>query len=89
MRFLRPREVVQMIGVSRATLWRMVRAGQFPPPVRITIRNRGYLLESVETWMRARAEGRPLGIWVAEAEAHSISPSTARSEPRLAKRRSG
>ena len=59
MRFLRPRQVLEMIGVSRTTLWRMVPAGQFPRPVCITERNRGYLLESVQAWMAARAEGRP------------------------------
>ena len=37
----------------------MVQAGHFPRPVCITERNRGYLLESVEAWMTARAEGRP------------------------------
>jgi prophage regulatory protein len=59
-RFLRPRQVVEMIGVSRTTLWRMVQAGSFPRPLWITARSQGYLLESVEAWMRARAEGRPL-----------------------------
>jgi prophage regulatory protein len=61
-RFLRPRQVLEMIGVSRTTLWRMVQAGTFPRPVCITERNRGYLLESVETWMRARAEGCPFDV---------------------------
>jgi len=46
-----------MIGVSRTTLWRMVQAGTFPRPVRITERNRGYLLEAVEAWMKARMDG--------------------------------
>ena len=60
MRFIRPTEVLRMIGVSRTTLWRMVQAGAFPRPVRITDRSRGYLLEDVEAWMKARAE-RPSG----------------------------
>ena len=59
MQFIRPRQVLEMIGVSRMTLWRMVQAGTFPPPVRITERNRGYLREAVEAWMKDRAEGRP------------------------------
>ena len=53
MRFIRPRQVVEMIGVSRTTLWRMVQAGTFPRPVRITERNCGFLLETVEAWMKA------------------------------------
>ena len=58
MRFVRPREVLEMIGVSRTTLWRMVQAGAFPRPVRITIRNNGFVLEAVEEWMKARTAGR-------------------------------
>ena len=57
MQFIRPRRVLEMIGVSRTTLWRMVQAGTFPRPVRITERNRGYLLEAVEAWMKARMDG--------------------------------
>jgi prophage regulatory protein len=59
MRFIRAAEVLNMIGVSRTTLWRMVRSGVFPAPIRITSRNRGYLLQDVEAWMRARAEPLP------------------------------
>ena len=57
MRFIRPRQVLEMIGVSRSTLRRMVREGSFPQPVRITKRNAGYVLEPVEAWMRARTQG--------------------------------
>jgi hypothetical protein len=46
-----------MIGVSRRTLWRMVRDGTFPQPVRVTERNVGYVLEAVEAWMQARTQG--------------------------------
>ena len=59
MKFVRPRQVLEMIGVSRTTLWRMVQCGAFPPPVRITQRNSGYVLEAVEEWMKARATGAP------------------------------
>jgi len=45
--------------VSRTTLWRMVQAGAFPQPVRITERNRGFLLEAVEAWMKARTDAQP------------------------------
>src|SRR5688572_2282334 len=60
MQFIRPRQVLEMIGVSRVTLWRMVQAGTFPRPVQITERNRAYLRDAVEAWMKARVEGLPL-----------------------------
>ena len=78
MRFLRPRQVLEMIGVSRTTLWRMVQAGSFPRPVWITERNQGYLLDSVEAWMRARADGRPF-----DAAATRIAPARSGADGRV------
>jgi len=77
-----------MIGVSRTTLWRMVRAGNFPRPVCITARNRGYLLKSVEAWMRARAEGPPFEA-VAPTTARVRSGAAGRAAAGLAQRRAG
>jgi prophage regulatory protein len=54
-RFIRTRQVLDMIGVGRTTLWKMVQAGTFPRPVRITERSSGYLLDTVEQWMRLKA----------------------------------
>jgi prophage regulatory protein len=68
-RFIRPRQVVEMIGVSRTTLWRMVQAGTFPRPVRITERNCGFLLETVEAWMKTRAAGM---AWEPEGASDSL-----------------
>lgn len=65
MRFIRTRQVLEMIGVRRTTLWKMVQAGGFPRPVRITERSSGYLLDAVEQWMRLRAQSLP---WQPEAE---------------------
>jgi len=57
MRFIRTRQVLEMIGVGRTTLWELVRDGCFPSPVRLTERVSGYQLEAVEEWMRLRAQG--------------------------------
>ena len=85
MRFIRPRQVVEMIGVSRTTLWRMVQAGTFPRPVRITERNCGFLLETVEAWMKARAAGL---TWELEGatDAREVPPRERRTGLALARR---
>lgn len=85
MRFIRPRQVLEMIGVSRSTLRRMVQDGSFPQPVRITKRNAGYLLEAVEAWMRARTQGRdrPEPVVIAVSRRTEASPRE-RSKPALA-----
>jgi len=88
MRFLRPRQVLEMIGVSRTTLWRMVRAGHFPRPVCITERNRGYLLKSVEAWMRARAAGCPFDAEAART-ARARGGAAGRGITWLVQRRAG
>ena len=75
MRFVRPHEVLGMIGVSRSTLWRMVQAGTFPQPVRITTRNSGYVLEAVEGWMAARAAGLPWSPRVVEGSTGGRRPA--------------
>ena len=87
-RFLRPRQVLEMIGVSRTTLWRMVQAGNFPRPVCITERNRGYLLKSVEAWMRARAAGCPFDAEAART-ARARGGAAGRGMTRLVQRRAG
>ncbi len=90
MRFLRPRQVLEMIGVSRTTLWRMVQAGSFPRPIWITDGSQGYLLESVEAWMRARAEGRPFDVVPADkAHARGGGPAAVRAVTSPARRRAG
>jgi len=73
-RFIRPRQVLEMIGVSRSTLRRMVQEGSFPQPVRITKRNAGYVLEAVEAWMQARTQGL---VW----DASSAGAASLRTEP--------
>ena len=90
MQFIRPRQVLEMIGVSRTTLWRMVQAGCFPPPVRITERNRGYLREAVEAWMKDRTEGRPLAaIAVDSSTARGAALVSAPAASNLRRRRLG
>jgi prophage regulatory protein len=85
-RFVRPREVLEMIGVSRTTLWRMVQSGAFPPPVRITTRNNGFVLEAVEEWMKARTLGR---AWEPPAQPESQIRLDQLAGPRAASGTSG
>ena len=75
MRFIRTRQVLEMIGVGRTTLWKMVQEGSFPRPVEITERNSGYLLEAVEEWMQLRTQGLP---WQPKGRGRTSSHGPAR-----------
>ena len=62
-RVLRAPEVVSEIGVSKATLYRWVRSGQFPPPIKLGGHSVGWLREEIDAWLA----GRPHGGGEAEA----------------------
>ena len=79
-----------MIGVSRTTLWRMVREGTFPRPVRITERNVGYVLEAVEAWMQVRTQGLiPEPVGEGATNPRRLPSGARRRELELARHASG
>lgn len=49
-RFLREEEVVAVTSLSRATIWRLVKANQFPPPVNITPGRVGWRESAIAGW---------------------------------------
>jgi len=51
---IRTTQVLDMLGVSRVTLYRWVRAGRFPKPLAASGRAFGYRLADVEAWMDAQ-----------------------------------
>ena len=52
--FLTPRAVCERVALSRATLDRLVAAGKFPAPIRLTERRLAYDAADVETWMQEK-----------------------------------
>ena len=55
-RILRFREVCRMIGLSRTTLWRKVRDGEFRAPVRLGANSIGWRRSAVEGWLSDREQ---------------------------------
>ena len=58
MRVLRLREVLERVGLSKSTLWRLIKARQFPRPINLGPRAVGWIEEEVDEWIssRTRAE---------------------------------
>jgi len=54
MQFLTPRAVCEKVAFSRATLDRLVDAGKFPAPIRLTERRLAFNADAVERWMAER-----------------------------------
>jgi len=53
---LRRAAVEARSGLSRSTLYDYIKAGRFPPPVRIGIRAVGWLASDVDAWLAAQIE---------------------------------
>jgi prophage regulatory protein len=53
-RILRDEEVRNRTGLSRTTRWRLVRAGKFPKPVRLTEHAIGWRESAIEEWLASR-----------------------------------
>ena len=52
---VRTAEVVARTGLSRTTLWRQVRAGSFPAPIKLTEGGAvGWFETQVEDWLASR-----------------------------------
>jgi prophage regulatory protein len=55
--FVRQRQLVpHVIPFSPATLWRKVKAGEFPSPVKLSMRVTAWRVEDIRAWMAAQTE---------------------------------
>lgn len=55
---IRMKEVVQRIGLCRATIYAMISRGEFPRPIRIGERATGRSELELEAWLARRAAAR-------------------------------
>jgi prophage regulatory protein len=62
-RLIRRRQVLDLIGLSHSTQWRMEKAGKFPARVKLGTGSVGWHLAKVEDWVRGRerVQGGPGG----------------------------
>ncbi|MEG8040470.1 AlpA family phage regulatory protein [Sphingomonas sp. LR60] len=56
-RFLRIKDVIATIGLSRTSIYRMVGAGDFPKPIQLTARSVGWWEADVSKWLDERLSG--------------------------------
>lgn len=55
-RILRPAEVSKKLGISKTTLWRLEREGDFPKRRRISSFMVGWIKRDIDNWIRSRPE---------------------------------
>lgn len=55
--FVRQAQLIPaIVPFSNSTLWRKVKSGQFPKPVKLTERITAWRCEDVRAWMQSRGE---------------------------------
>ena len=56
-RLLHPLVVQDRTSLSRTTIWRLIRHGNFPQPIRITNRRIAWSEAAVSVWIAAKMDG--------------------------------
>lgn len=51
---VRPRDLPQITGLSRTTIWRLEKAGDFVCKVKLSTGAVGYYLDSILSWLKSR-----------------------------------
>ena len=59
MNLLRIRDVQARTHLSRTTIWRLARSGDFPVPARLGPRAMGWPEVEIDAWINARLAARP------------------------------
>ena len=59
----REKDVLALVRISKATLWRWRKAGEFPPPIQLGPNTVGWRRGDVDEWLASRplatGEGEP------------------------------
>jgi len=57
-RFLKLTEIVEVTGLSRSSIYRLVEIGQFPQQVKLGSRSVAWLSTEIDDWMTNRISNR-------------------------------
>jgi prophage regulatory protein len=57
MQVLRINEVISKTGLSRSTVYELMKAGTFPQSVKLAIRTIGWLEADIDLWIEAKFAG--------------------------------
>ena len=55
-RFIRVNDVMEITGLARSTVWRYVKSGKLPKPIKISNRYTAWRLSEIEAWMAEKIE---------------------------------
>lgn len=79
--FIRQAQLLELLPFSAATLWRMVRAGTFPQPVKLGPRITAWKSEAVRAFIDAAQSPNSAGSPVRRSAHAAAAPTPAKSKP--------
>ena len=54
-RIIRPPEVINTVGLKKSAIYKRIKAGEFPKPVKLGPHANGWLESAVQGWIRKKA----------------------------------
>jgi prophage regulatory protein len=54
MKYVRMSQLIEIVPMSKATIWRKLKDGTFPKPVKLGDRITAWRLDQIEAWLAAR-----------------------------------
>lgn len=58
-RLLRLPQVIEAVGLKRASIYLRIKDGTFPPPIQLTTRAVAWKQSAIQSWIRALPSGAP------------------------------
>jgi prophage regulatory protein len=58
-KFLRLPDVIAATGLAKATVYRMAQKGEFPSPIKLSVRTSAWIKSDVDAWCDRRLASQP------------------------------
>jgi len=68
-KILRLPQVLDIVGLSRSTIYAKIKAGEFPPQIRLSKRSSGWIHSEIQSWIDERVANSPANAWTEAREA--------------------
>ena len=56
-RIIRIREVIEMTGLSRSSIYLLIKKGDFPAQIKLSARSSGWFCKEIKEWVDTRPRG--------------------------------
>jgi len=61
-RIIKLAQVIEITSLSSATIYRLIKTGQFPKQLKLAQRSSGWLLEEINNWLDSKRINRDGGV---------------------------